>query len=181
MVSLTDLFENISSQYKSEQSTGNTPQKLPENGFLLSFIKRFELSLCERGLLPPLRGNSFNPIWFLAEMERNIYLWRRGLSIDNATDYLFWLDIRSLVTKRLNLLEQNNKDNPFLNPLWGMGDVGSGFDSEVSDSERSYLQRFLEVYHHAEVHLNALSMVQILIDHRCSKELVTIPANFKHH
>jgi hypothetical protein len=65
-------------------------------------------------------GEAVTPLWFLAETERNIFLWRQGKSLDDVEDYEFWVDIPSLITKRRVQLESPQGLNPFTNPNWGI-------------------------------------------------------------
>ncbi len=189
MVTLADLFQNTDLLNISERTLNNAPQiasqVIPESGLLMSYMKKFENTLTHRGLLPALHTNTFNPIWFLAEMEQNIYLWRKGLSIDNLNDYYFWLDPKILISKRLTQLENKDITNPFLNPLWGSGTT----NDEITGQEQRYLERFLELYKHAEIHLGAISLIQLLLTavdntdsvFRLNKPLVILPAYFKQH
>lgn len=79
-----------------------------------------EARLQERGLLPPATGPSFSFLWFIAETERNVFLWRNGYSIAQADEFDFWVSVPDLIQKRLNQLELGSPDNPFINPLWGI-------------------------------------------------------------
>ena len=70
-------------------------QKLPKGCVLLGVLKSVENELRKRDLLGS-EGEPTTPLWFLAETERNIYLWRSGKSIDDQRDFSFWVDIPAL-------------------------------------------------------------------------------------
>jgi hypothetical protein len=87
---------------------------LPERAAHLSVLKTIEKELRLRGFL----GNGVEqamPLWFLAETERNVFLWRKGLSIDDAHEFEFWVDVPSLIEKRRKHLERCDGFNPFIN------------------------------------------------------------------
>lgn len=100
---------------------------LPANSLTLEALRVLEQELQRRGYIT-LEG--FYPLWFHAETERNIFLWRRGCSLIHLDEFYFWVDIVKLIAKRTEQLETMTGDNPLLNPLWG----------EVEVSERSRLR-----------------------------------------
>ena len=86
---------------------------LPENAILLGVLKAIEKELHRRGLL----GNTVDqamPLWFLAETERNVFLWRNGKSIDDCHAFSFWIDVPALIAKRRSHLSRCNGFNPFV-------------------------------------------------------------------
>jgi hypothetical protein len=186
MVSSEELIKIVKELYKSEQNTGEELLKIPQEGVLLSLFRTFENRLIERQMLPDPQSSGFNPIWFLGETERNIFLWRNKKSIKDADDYAFWLDVRKLISKRLAQLENSNPDNPFLNPLWG---CPSG-TLDNCPNEKRYLSEFLKLYGPAEPHLAAISAVQALVitaenpvksEGLRSLKIVSIPLNPMQH
>lgn len=134
--------------------------RLPEGAVLTSVLKTIETQLQKRGLLPYSAIESFNPIWFLAETERNIYLWRRGLSIDNAEKFEFWINITSLLEKRLRQLETGLDENPFVNSLWGTG----GKDEHSKQRELNYILTFRDMLEKIHDHAQALSKASSLLE-----------------
>lgn len=179
MVSTEELIKIVKELYKSEQNIGVEPPKIPQDGVLLTLFRTFENRLIARHLLPDPQSSGFNPIWFLGETERNIFLWRNKKSIKDADGYAFWLDVRKLISKRLSQLENSNPENPFLNPLWGSP---SG-TLDNCPNEKSYLSEFLKLYGPAEPHLAAISAVQTLVatvdnhNNFTPAKIVTIPLN----
>ena len=186
MVSTEELIKIVKELYKSEQHVRVAPLKIPQDGVLLTLFRTFEDRLIQKHMLPDPQSSGFNPIWFLGETERNIFLWRNKKSIKDAHEYAFWLDVRKLISKRLSQLENSNPDNPFLNPLWGP--PSGSLDS--SPNEKLYLSEFLKLYGPAEPHLAAISAVQTLVttvenqeDSRRVKavRIVSIPLTPVHH
>src|SRR5438045_1804769 len=93
MVSLS--YQNLPAQreFKFVQSH----IELPRTALTLENLKCVEESLTKRGLLP---SSISLPLWFLAETERNVFLWKHGLSLVNVEEFVFWIDVASLVDKR---------------------------------------------------------------------------------
>jgi hypothetical protein len=123
----------------------------PPGSFLEQVLKTVEVQLQSRGLLAAFDSADFHPVWFLAETERNVFLWRHGLSLADRDDFEFWLDPRALVDKRLRQLDQATHSFP-------------GWASELAepaprDAERGYLASFIEMLSKIEAHAHALSIV----------------------
>ena len=138
-------FENVQTLHKFEQS-------VPKGAVLLGVLRSVERELVRRGMLGDgLDG--ITPLWFLAETERNIFLWRTGQSIDDHREYDFWIDVPALVTKRRRQLDKPQGLNPFVNPLWGAAPL----DEELVDRELSYLDQLEEVLAVVVPHASALS------------------------
>jgi hypothetical protein len=88
-------------------------QSLPENAIQLGVLKAIENELHRRRFL----GNTVDqamPLWFLAETERNVFLWRHGKSIDDCHAFSFWIDVPALIAKRRSHLSRCNGFNPFV-------------------------------------------------------------------
>lgn len=94
------------------------------------------------------------PLWFLAETERNIYLWRNGKSIADHGDFSFWVDIPALISKRRGQLARADSQNPFTNPAWGI----SHCSDRLTDDERDYLDSLDELVGTILKHAEALSV-----------------------
>ncbi len=141
------------------RKTGHTPptpeQLHSSSALLVDILKTLEIQLQERGLLPSNKSSAFYPVWFLAETERNIFLWRHGCSLIEQDEFEFWIDVRELVAKRLRSLEKFDPENPFLNPLWG----AQSSSSDTLEQERSYLKQFQSVIGSIEEHATALCHV----------------------
>lgn len=101
---------------------------------LLGILKSIENELRRRELIAKT-GSPPTPLWFLAETERNIFLWRNSRSLDDARLYSFWIDIASLIEKRREQLETPQDHNPFINPLWGTAPL----DASLVQNETDYL------------------------------------------
>jgi hypothetical protein len=93
--------------------------KIPHGAVLLGVLKSVESELRRRELLG-LSPSSASPLWFLAETERNVFLWRNGRSLDDSRDYSFWIDVPALI----------------VNPLWGSAPL----DSNLIRTEFDYLE-----------------------------------------
>jgi hypothetical protein len=88
-------------------------QNIPEGAVLLGVLKAIEKEFARRGLLEPT-VNQAMPLWFLAETERNVFLWRHGRSIDNCAEFSFWVDVPALIEKRRRHLSRCRGFNPFV-------------------------------------------------------------------
>ena len=93
---------------------------LPKGCVLLGVLKSIENELRKREMLG-ISGQPTTPLWFLAETERNIFLWRSGKSLDDQRNYSFWINVPALIKKRRHQLKKPQGLNPFTNPLWGIG------------------------------------------------------------
>ncbi len=152
-------------------SPSEVTQKSSGNLVVAPLLKTTELELNRRGLLPMPDPDFFHPFWFVVETERNIFLWRRGLSLDSADNFEFWVNIDELVAKRLRQLG-GPSENPFTNPLWEI----SRNTSEIMSYERNYILRFQELMKAIEVHAAALSTVgEILSKDATAKSMVVLP------
>ncbi len=133
--------------------------ELPPGAVLASFVRTLETRLIARGLLSTPRGE-FHPLWFLVETERNVFLWRNGLSLENAEEFEFWVDPAALVEKRLLHLDAGSTENPFINSLWG---IACGAAPLSAQEEREYLTNLLENMAKVAPHAHALSHVSSIL------------------
>ena len=109
--------------------------KLSEGCVLLGILRAVETDLRKRKVLANTQPGTL-PLWFLAETERNIFLWRNNQSISDAPLYTFWIDVPALINKRRAQLQRADEADPFSNPLWG----GGVPDPSCWDHERDYLE-----------------------------------------
>ncbi|MBN8549088.1 MAG: hypothetical protein J0M12_07230 [Deltaproteobacteria bacterium] len=135
------------------------PDTLPQAAVLADVLKTVETQLASRGFLRDQRHDCFNPIWYLAETERNVFLWKRGCSVLQQDEFEFWIDINALIEKRLRQLDSFDSQNPFLNPLWSVATP----DRDSAEYERQYLLSFAEAMRQIETHLHALSRLGSLL------------------
>ena len=108
------LQKTLSSAQQLQSELRKNDRAIPSNAIFLSLLKSIENKLRARGFL----GDSFQeamPLWFLAETERNIFLWRSCLSIDDANGFAFWVDVPALIAKRRKHLSRCDGFNPFIN------------------------------------------------------------------
>jgi hypothetical protein len=106
-------------------------QALPEGAILIGVLKAIEKELHRRGLLGQSTDQAM-PLWFLAETERNVFLWRSGRSIDNSGEFAFWIDLPALIAKRRAHLSRCSGFNPF---------VCSSASESGAEQELRYLDR----------------------------------------
>jgi hypothetical protein len=141
---------------------------------LLGILKSIENELRKRNHLWSA-GTPPTPLWFLAETERNIFLWRGNQSLDEARKYSFWVDIRGLINKRRNQLSHPHDSNPFTNPLWGSGPL----DASLVDRERDYLDALEDLlpsaFKRAEALSRASESLRLEIDPDAIRSVVIIP------
>jgi len=111
----SSLQKTLSPAQQLQSELCKIDRPISSNAILLGVLKSIEKELRARGFL----GNSFQeamPLWFLAETERNIFLWRSCLSIDDANEFSFWVDVPALIAKRRRHLSRCDGFNPFVNP-----------------------------------------------------------------
>jgi len=133
-------------------------QKLPKGCVLLGVLKSVENELRKRDMLG-VSGQPATPLWFLAETERNIFLWRNGKSLDDHGEFSFWVDVPALISKRRQQLSKptatsSPDHNPFTNPLWGQ----APYDDKLADQERDYLDSLDDLVGSVLKHAEALSV-----------------------
>lgn len=107
-------------------------KNVPSGAILLGTLKPFEQSLFQKGLIS---HSSPVPLWFLAETERNTFLWKNGLSLVHASYFDFWIQVDDLIEKRKSQLDRVTPDNPFSGALLG----ASAIDPSAIELERHYL------------------------------------------
>jgi hypothetical protein len=123
-------------------------KNVPVGSILLDALKPLEVSLFKDKKSP-------FPLWFLAETERNVFLWRNGLSLIHAPYCDFWVHIDSLIDKRLSQLSRANSDNPFCHTLWGPASP----DPLTIHEEKAYLADFKFLFQKIAIHADALCHV----------------------
>ncbi len=149
------IEKTVHSLNKSEQ---NEHTLLSDTVILGDLLRALEDQLQSKGLLPPFTGQ-FHPLWFLAETERNTFLWRRGLSLTQLEDFEFWIDVPLLISKRLEQLCAKEDEPP-------------------TSEEHRYLQMLQEFLAQTSGHIHALSQVgsKIREEIGMSKKRVVLPA-----
>jgi hypothetical protein len=112
---------------------------------LLGILKAVEVELAKRELLGALSAQA-TPLWFIAETERNVFLWRNKKSIGDHSAFSFWIDVKALVSKRRSQLSRSKGFNPFINLSPRSGGL---------DCEHRYLDAIEElsdtIFRHAEI------------------------------
>ena len=150
-------------------------RELPRGAVLEEVLRLVETQLQQKGLVANPDPDTFHPLWFLAETERNIFLWRQGLSLDQQSEFEFWVDLDALLQKRLIQLDRDEPDNPFLNPLL---DSSAG-DPALRRVEREYVSSFRDLLSEIAAHAHGLSLVASLLRAEVAggrqKPLVVLP------
>jgi hypothetical protein len=155
------MLKQIAAEYesvtlcKNVQNCLESVQNLPLDSVLLETLKPLEQQMIGKGLLSLNGSFSFYPIWFLAETTRNVFLWRHGLSLDQAQYHEFWTDVHTLLEKRLEHLDRFDEANPFLNSLWGTTPV----NPQTKEQEQEYIEAFIVQFKKISSHAHALSRV----------------------
>ena len=140
--SVPDTFSQVG--HKIERSATEATQTLPAQAISLAVLKAIEQRLVERRLLQPHSGGL--PLWFLAETERNTYLWRNRRSLSEQDRYEFWIDIERLIEKRKQDLA-----------------VAPGKD-HLALEEEQYLNQLAELLVKIGSHAHALSQVGLILE-----------------
>ncbi len=129
--------------HKNEQSKEVLREELPARAMSLPILKAIEQRLVERGLIN--RHANCYPLWFLAETERNVFLWRHGLSIREQARFEFWVDIEALARKRLASLSRS-------------------CTAGEAACEEAYLKRLCGYLLKIDTHAHALSRVGLIVE-----------------
>jgi hypothetical protein len=176
------MTDESTARTKIVHRTSESAQQRPEDGLLLGVLKSLEQELHRRRRLQTLAHNGqCSPLWFIAETERNVFLWRRGYSLHDEANFEFWVRPEQLVEKHLRLMNRQDGLNPFINPMWGMTETTSGDLQPQID----YLDELLDQLSMVAAHASALShaSTRVLMELRgeseqhCSREVVIIPSS----
>lgn len=169
--------------HKNVQEKGLPLSAIPETAIFADVLKTLETRLQLKGLLDSVRCSAFNPVWFLVETERNVFLWRCGYSLSQQSDFEFWVDVPRLIRKRLVQLEASDATNPFVNPLWEQEHGQNSRNlTKTLEQETAYLRSFLEAAAKIMLHAHALSQVASLLAQElngCEKPRVLLPYQIK--
>jgi hypothetical protein len=131
------------------QKLRTNPELIPPGSVLLGVLKTVETELRKRDLLGS-SDHPCTPFWFLAETERNVFLWRSGKGLDDQRDYSFWVNISGLLKKRRDQLRNPAGLNPFINPLWGSAPLHQGLIQNEFDYLDCLEELAATVFKHAE-------------------------------
>ena len=158
-MTLQTQHDNEHRLYKIVHSFGKTLGDLSETSVTLNTLKATERALVKKELLPKNSAFQETPIWFLAETERNVFLWRNGLSLTDSPNFEFWFDPIELASRQLGkLLERPHSDERAeYKELPGL------FSGNISNQQESisldYLERFVSAWKLIGPHLHALSLL----------------------
>lgn len=141
---------------------------LPASSLTLEALRVLEQELQRREYIT-LEG--FYPLWFHAETERNIFLWRRGCSLIHLDEFSFWIDVPRLIAKRMEQLDTMGGDNPLLNPLWGEVEISD----RARDREREYLKDLTSSIEDILHHAHALNYASLEVFDEGEREVVLLP------
>ncbi len=159
---------------KSAQELRGDAPNLSTGCVLLGILKSIENELRKREHLWS-SGTPPTPLWFIAETERNVFLWRTNQSLDDARKYSFWVDMRGLISKRREQLSRPQDANPFTNPLWGSG----ALDPTLVERERDYLDALEDLipnaFRTAEALSRASESLRLEIDPEAVRIAIIIP------
>jgi hypothetical protein len=137
---------------------------------MLGVFKAVEIELLRRNLLGQA-GRFATPLWFIAETERNVFLWRSGKGLDDRHRYSFWIDLEALIDKRRLQIGRSNTFNPFTN----ISPSASGLDLELRYLER--LEALLEaiVTNASAISRASLGASREVLTEVPSREIVVLP------
>ena len=176
MITAENIAHYSSRPPKIVHSGVDQRRDIPYHAVTIEILKAAEERLQNREFVESTHALGLNPLWFLAETERNVYLWRNGHSLADIRDFEFWIDIPKLVAKRLKQLRSDSTDSPFLNPFWGISDP----DPALIDAESDYLRELQTALLRIAPHLSALSAVGTIVAREMHSgrqpETVVIPA-----
>ena len=145
----------------------------PPGTMLFEILQPVEQELYSRGLLGAPHPHT-TPLWFLAETERNVFLWRRGHSIADHSRYSFWVDLHALIVKRKAQLRRSRGCNPFVG-------CGTPEPHYAAVQECEYLELFEDAAHSIIHYASAVSLASYDIlsasnPQRSLREIVILPS-----
>lgn len=143
-----------------------TSQHIPTSAVLIEHFKTAENRLQAKSFVKNRRNHTIIPLWFLAETERNIYLWQNGFSLGDKDNFEFWIDGPRLIAKRIQQLNHYASDNPFLNPLWG----SSTTDKDNIKYENDYLESLGLVLTKIWKHMHVISLLETYLTRKLNPE-----------
>jgi hypothetical protein len=98
----TSLFKSAHSKHHCLVSSNEAV--IPSTALTVGAIKKIECAYWHKKVLGDPGGRHL-PLWFIAETERNISLWKMGLSLDDIQHIEIWVDLPVLIEKRINKIE----------------------------------------------------------------------------
>lgn len=155
MVKKLDALAAAREWCKNVPHEDKSVRSFPSSAVLAELVRPLEYHLRERNFLSHPEETSFYPLWFLAETEQNVFLWRSGLSLADKERFEFWIDVDRLISKRFRQLEQFERGNPFHSPEWDLDEGGC----MASGGERAYLAEFQSCFRQLRDHAHALCRV----------------------
>jgi len=164
------LFNNAHSQDFIAQEGGL--EALP-----LDALKALETQYQRRGLLPKPSREPFFPLWFMAETERNVFLWRSGNSLTRKNDFDFWVNVDALIAKRLDQLAEAEDEAQFFSSGFGLAVL----DRDSALREREYLLSLAGLIDRVRPHVCAFARAGLIVEKEIvgpvrPRRLVTLPA-----
>jgi hypothetical protein len=147
-----------------------------EGTILLDVLKTLETQIRTRNLLHGVHSFPFHPLWFQAENERNVFLWREGFSIIQKDEFEFWVDVPALIKKRQRALQDATFNHPLSNAQWpSMSNA-----SQAIELETTYLKELGSLFDALAAQATALCeassrVIQELCGHEPRKRVVIIP------
>jgi hypothetical protein len=118
-------------------------------------LKTAEIRMQQKGMLPGNNSLNHHPLWFFVETEKNVFLWRSGLQLDDKEEFDFWVDLETLIEKRLSQIERSKQSDPI---QFAFSEFEINADPKAA--EKDYLLALKENIMPILNHLSALSEVQ---------------------
>lgn len=94
----TSLFKSAQNLVPSSEAT------LPSTALTVGALKKVECAFWQKHVVEDPKGRHL-PLWFIGETERNISLWKMGLSLDDLQNLEVWIDVPRLIEKRISKIE----------------------------------------------------------------------------
>ena len=148
--------------YRENAKYKNVPKtNFSEQSCSLNIFKKFEEEVRGKSLLG---NNHIFPVWFHAETEVNIFLWRNGFSLEDKKEFDFWLNPTEMIKKLKNKNFINAKtENILFN--FNFLELEQLDQSENNQSinkceEIEYYENFLNILKITLEHIHALSIIQ---------------------
>jgi len=175
MLFATNALKKVTA--KNVVSHKTVQKSVPKTAVRFEVLRSMETALGRKHLL--FHRKEVTPLWFVAETERNVFLWRHGLSLDDRDEYDFWVDVPELIQKRIKQLGSSKANNPFCNPLWGFSTADEIETKASNEGEIEYLRSFGALNRPLLGHAHALSHVGRALEEEyldgSAKETVVLP------
>ena len=160
------------SMYNVVPEQHKNAREVTKGAVLPTILKRLEDEFVKRGMVQRPASAAFYPLWFLAETEKNVFLWRHQLSLGDAQRFEFWVDPFALIEKRRSQIMRGGEQTSF-----GITDASTKIVSDEFEYLAELEHHLRKIFSHAEAFSAAASQVLRECTENSSKNCVRLPAS----